>query len=161
MQRGEIRYITRPTTYGSEMYAAGRPAVIVSSQALASTAPVQQVVYLTKQPKREMPTHVIIHSTGVRSTVICEQVTTVDNECVGDLLGVCTEAEMLQIGIAIATSLGLEDFTGLQTEPEEVDEDAGEAWDEMEQELTRTKAELAASERFIGQLLDRLAAKGA
>ena len=160
MERGEIRYITKRDQYGAEMYATGRPAIIVSNPALAATAPVQQVVYLTKQPKRDLPEHVVIRSTGIRSTAICEQVTTVDNACVGDLVGVCTDEEMLQVGIAIASSLGLGDLAGIAA-PQQGHDDYDEGWEQLSRELVHANAELEACRRFIDQLLDRLAAKGA
>lgn len=106
MKRGEIYYIAHHYTVGSEM-AKGRPAVIVSADALNATAEVVEVVFLTTKPKKEMPTHVSIHSSRLPSTACCEQITTVSKSLVGDYFGRCTEEEMADIDRALMASLDL------------------------------------------------------
>lgn len=157
MERGEIRYINRPGSVGAEIYADGRPAIIVSCDSLAHRAPVQQVVFLTRAPKRDMREHVTIRSTGSISTALCEQVTTVDNSCIGDLAGICTAAEMRQIDIAIASGLGL-NFTadGSSDKCSEAEAEALRRADRAEQEVARLKAEATISDRYINNLLDRM-----
>lgn len=106
MKRGDIYYIAHRYTVGSEM-AKGRPAVIVSADALNDTAEVVEVVFLTTKPKKEMPTHVGINSTRLPSTACCEQITTVSKELVGDYFGRCTEEEMAEINRALRRSLDI------------------------------------------------------
>lgn len=107
MKRGEIYYIYNRYTVGAEIKKA-RPAVIVSNNTLNATAEVVEVVYLTTQPKRDLPTHVTVRSSGVVSTALCEQVDTVSKDLVGDLCAVCTDEEMGSINTALLVSLGIE-----------------------------------------------------
>lgn len=124
MKRGEIYYISHRNTIGSEI-AKGRPAIIVSNDALNATSDVIEVVFLTTQPKKELPCHVSINATGITSTALCEQVTTVSKTLVGDYFGRCTEGEMAEIGLAMIRSLGLIglfSYTCEDTEPVRADE---------------------------------------
>lgn len=110
MKRGEIYYVERSNSIsasGSEMYA-GRPAIIVSNEKNNANSSVFEVVYLTTQPKQDLPTHVSIRSAKRNSIALCEQVTSVSEERIGDYIGVCTDLEMQQIDIALAISLGID-----------------------------------------------------
>lgn len=110
MKRGEIYYIEKSTSYqtmGSEQYA-GRPAIVVSNEANNENSSVIEVVYLTTQPKTDLPTHVSIKSAKRNSTAICEQVTSVCVDRLGDYVGTCTDLEMQMIDIALAISLGID-----------------------------------------------------
>ena len=69
IKRGDIWYIESGYSVGSEQRA-GRPAIVVSSGTV-------EVVYLTTQPKRDLPTHVTISSLSRESTALCEQITSV------------------------------------------------------------------------------------
>ena len=106
MKRGEIYYIYHRNTIGSEI-AKARPGVIVSNDILNATSDVVEVVYLTTQPKKEMPCHAQINATGIASTVLCEQIDRVSVQLVGDYCGTCTEEEMRAIDEALLRSLGL------------------------------------------------------
>lgn len=72
-----------------------------------------EVVYLTTQPKTDLPTHCVIRSTGRISTVLCEQVHSVAVERVGNYIGQCTDKEMENIDIALMISLSLD--AGIKT----------------------------------------------
>ncbi len=74
---GDVYYIERFETCGSEQYS-DRPAVIVSNELNNRYSSTVEIVYLTTQPKEDLPTHATIYSTGRLSTVLCEQITTVD-----------------------------------------------------------------------------------
>lgn len=106
MRRGEIYYVQRRDTVGAETMKA-RPAVIVSNDKLNATSGVIEVVYLTTQPKKDMPTHATIQATGVTSTVLCEQIDHVAVQLVGDYCGTCTTEEMNAIDLALLASLDL------------------------------------------------------
>lgn len=106
MKRGEIYYIHMRPTVGAEISKA-RPAVIVSNNALNQTSDVVEVVYLTTQPKKELPTHAFINATGVESTVLCEQIDTVSTLLVGDYCATCSADEMLAIDHGLRASLDL------------------------------------------------------
>ncbi len=110
VKRGEIYYIEKSPSFaasGSEMYA-GRPAVVVSNESNNGNSSVIEVVYLTTQPKHDLPTHVVIRSAKKNSIAICEQVTSVCVDRIGDYIGTCTDLEMQQVDIALAISLGLD-----------------------------------------------------
>lgn len=109
MKRGEIYYVERSGTsnaVGSEMYS-GRPAIIVSNEKNNANSSVFEIVYLTTQPKQDLPTHIVIRSAKRNSIALCEQITSVSEDRIGDYIGVCTDAEMQQIDIALAVSLGI------------------------------------------------------
>lgn len=50
-----------------------------------------EIVYMTTQPKTDLPTHVTVRSTGRISTVLCEQVYSISTERVGTYIGECTD----------------------------------------------------------------------
>lgn len=84
IKRGEMFYISRggASYNGSEQHA-DRPAVVVSNNKNNENSNVVEVVYMTTQPKTDLPTHVTIRSTGRISTVLCEQVYSVSTERIG------------------------------------------------------------------------------
>ena len=107
IKRGEIYYIERDyKTVGSEQIA-GRPAVIVSNEKNNEASATVEVVYLTTQPKADLPTHVTIRGTGKASTALCEQITTVSTERIGSFSGICNKQEMEAIDTALLISLGI------------------------------------------------------
>ena len=79
IKRGDIFYISRYETTGSEQEG-GRPAIIVSNDICNKYSSTVSVVYLTTREKKEMPTHVTINSSKKVSTALCEQVQTVARE---------------------------------------------------------------------------------
>lgn len=105
--RGDIFYVDRFGTHvGSEQYS-GRPAVIVSNDENNKYSDTVEIVYLTTSPKKDLPTHVTINSANYQSIVLCEQVTTVSVERLGNYIGRVTRDEMFHIEIAILVSLGI------------------------------------------------------
>ena len=107
IRRGEIYFIKRGENYGCEIES-GRPAIIVSNDRLNTYSQVAEVVYLTTQPKKDLPTHVKIQSTGLTSIALCEQIHTVSHERIGDYKATCTQAEMQSIDNALLESLGID-----------------------------------------------------
>lgn len=106
MKRGEIYYIQRRDTVGTEIMKS-RPGIIVSTNGLNATAKTVEVVYLTTAPKKVLPTHVTIESTGRPSTALCEHIDYVSILLVGDYCGRCTDEEMDAIDTALMHSLSL------------------------------------------------------
>ena len=106
INRGDIFYIHREETVGSEQHS-GRPAIIVSNAECNENSSVVEIVFLTCKQKRPLPTHVKIESAGRRSTALCEQITSVDICRLGDYKGHVTDEEMRQIDTALMCSLGL------------------------------------------------------
>lgn len=113
IRRGEIFYIRRGgDVHGSEQQA-DRPAVVVSNDRNNENSNTIEVVYMTTQPKTDLPTHCTIRSTGRISTVLCEQVHSVAVERVERYIGQCTDKEMENIDIALMISLSLD--AGIKT----------------------------------------------
>ena len=106
INRGDIFYIHREETVGSEQHS-GRPAIIVSNAECNENSSVVEIVFLTCKHKRPLPTHVKIESMGRRSTALCEQITSIDVSRLGDYKGHITDEEMHQIDMALMCSLGL------------------------------------------------------
>ena len=109
IKRGKMFYISRggASYNGSEQHS-DRPAVVVSNNKNNENSNVVEIVYMTTQPKTDLPTHVTVRSTGRPSTVLCEQVYSVSTERVGTYIGECTDKEMENIDIALMISLQLD-----------------------------------------------------
>lgn len=121
MRRGEIYYIARRDTVGSELMKA-RPGVIVSNDSLNTSSPVVEVVYCTTKPKKDQPTHVEIETTGAPCVVLCEQIDSVSTALVGKRCGTCTDEEMAAIDRALLHSLGLDGCGRLDDEAQTLKE---------------------------------------
>jgi mRNA interferase MazF len=146
MKRGEIYYIDRRDTVGSEIQKAC-PAIIVSADVLNAASATVTVVYLTTQPKKEQATHVEIHSTGRQSTALCENVDCVSTMLVGSYCGTCTEGEMQRIDDALRAALGLRSEVA----------QAPTVGTESQLELVRVAAERDVYKKLYDQLLERFA----
>ena len=107
IKRGDIYYIrdTRQSV-GSEQRA-DRPAVIVSNNTNNKHSGVYEVVYMTTQPKTDLPTHFIITSALKPSTVLCEQISSVYEERIGEWIGTLTPDEMKTLDQCLAVSIGI------------------------------------------------------
>lgn len=107
VERGDIFYIYKSApTYGSEQIA-GRPGIIVSNAKNNEYSETFEVIYTTTQEKNPLPTHVTIRSTPRVSTALCEQITTVSLERLGDYIGKVSKSEMSNLETAMLISLDL------------------------------------------------------
>lgn len=109
MKRGEIYYIERSSygETGSEQRS-GRPAIIVSNDKCNEYSEVLEVVFLTTQPKNDLPTHIDIRSSTKPSVALCEQINSIAIQRFGEYIGTCSDYEMMMVDAALAISLGLE-----------------------------------------------------
>lgn len=108
MKRGQIYYIeSNHQEIGSEQRAS-RPAVIVSNDKNNENSTTVEVVYMTTQPKNDLPTHVFIRSSLRPSTVLCEQIYSVSTERLDTYIGELTDRELQELDIALSISLGLD-----------------------------------------------------
>lgn len=107
-KRGEIFYVNNGSReqVGSETKK-DRPAIIVSCDANNKHSSVLEMVFLTTQPKAELPTHVTIRSTGRVSTALCEQPTPVAVERLNNYIGKASDSEMQNIDTALLIGLGI------------------------------------------------------
>ncbi len=106
IERGDIFFIKRFRTYGSEQQS-GRPAIVVSNDVGNRYSTAIEVVYLTSQQKTPLPTHVTVYSSHRESTALCEQITSVDKTRLGEYVGHLTDEEMRAVDYALLVSLGL------------------------------------------------------
>jgi len=107
IKRGDIFYIDRFGVQTGNEQIPGRPGIVVSNDLNNKYSGTVEVVYLTTQPKAELATHVTIRSSQKVSTALCEQVTTVSVERLGDWVATCTADEMFEIDIALLKSLDI------------------------------------------------------
>lgn len=149
--RGDIYYVDAYPVVGHEQQP-GRPAVIVSNDKNNEHSSVLEMVYLTTAAKTSLPTHVTIRSAPRVSTVLCEQVHSVDTSRVKDYCGRCTEQELQAIDTALLISLGLN--MGGSPEPQPVEQEpvvpSGDA-----AELIAVKAQLDLMRQMYDELLQR------
>lgn len=157
VKRGEVYYIDkdgRNQGIGAEQWL-GRPGVIVSNDAANASSRVVEVVFLTTQPKSSLPTHVVVSSTGRSSTVLCEQITTIDVARIGNYMCTLSGDEMRRIDTALAVSLALYDYAA-ETEPEAAT--AQEKTDDLCTALVRAEAQRDAYKTLYTELLVALTA---
>lgn len=107
IKRGDIWYIESGYSTGSEQRS-GCPAVVVSNDRNNQFSSTVEVIYLTTQPKRDLPTHVTIVNLSRESTALCEQITTILTERLGTYKGRVTTEELEDIEEAILISLDVE-----------------------------------------------------
>lgn len=142
--RGDIYYVHKYSTTGHEI-ATGRPAIIISNNRLNEKLKVVEVVFLTSKPRQPAPERITINSTGKLSTVICEQITSVDKACLGNPLGACTPEEMKRLDKALLASLALDDYA-----------DSRMSDDQVLLRLTDIKAERDVYKKMYDDLFERM-----
>ena len=109
IRRGDVYYITRSyQESGSEQYA-GRPAVVVSNDLNNAHCDVIDVVYLTTQPKADLPTHCMIRISDRPSTVLCEHIHSVYTDRISEYITTLTPQEMREISDCVRIALDLQD----------------------------------------------------
>ena len=111
--RGEIYYVKSFPTCGHEQRS-GRPAIIVSSNDINAHSEVVEVCYLTLKEKPNFSTHIFIdRGPCINSTVLCEQITSVATDRIGDFM--CRIPEHLEEALdeALKVSLHLPDTSKL------------------------------------------------
>ena len=157
IKRGDIYWIAQSQyryTVGS-VQRPGRPGIVVSNDTNNACSRTIEIVYLTGQPKTELPTHCTINSTGMTSTALCEQISTVSTEQVRELCGRCTAEEMAEVERCIAISLGLKETT--ESEPTTGETDARITG--LERDLAEAQVREAMLQKMYNDLLTRAMAK--
>lgn len=171
MKRGEIYYIkSNYSETGYEMKG-DRPAVIVSNDKNNERSGCLEVVFLTTKPKRPLPTHVLVREDTARpSTVLCEQITSVDIGRFSDYMGTLTDEEMRAVDKALAVSIGLpvpgeddELLIGLPVTQDEADQyeedqapDVALYIEELETDCRKLETELAVYKQLYESLLEKV-----
>ena len=109
INRGEVFYITsKYDTVGSEQRS-GRPAVVVSNNLNNEHSECIEICYLTLQDKKPLPTHVKVdRGQCINSTILCEQITTISKERIGDFMCRLPDDIMDAVDKALTISLGID-----------------------------------------------------
>ncbi len=108
IHRGEIWHINegQTTSTGCEMWS-NRPAIIISNDVTCSKANFVEVVYLTTQFKKPLPTHICVQSGNRQAIALCEQIFPVDKTRIGFYIGKINDDEMKEVEKALLFSLGI------------------------------------------------------
>jgi mRNA interferase MazF len=104
--RGDIFFVSPGGNYCGSEQKPNRPAIVVSNDLANKHSPNVEMVFLTSQEKKPLPTHVEVIA-KVPSTALCENIQTVSKERLGDFLKSCTTTEMKKIDEALLISLGM------------------------------------------------------
>lgn len=151
IERGDIFYINKAGyTYGSEQQP-GRPGIIVSNNQNNQSASTVEVVYCTTKEKPSLPTHMTVLSTKYESTVLCEQITTVSVDRLGNYIGKCNEEEMKQIDLCLLKSLSL-NVGNVMNEKAEPNEPSAS----LNSEVIELRIERDIYKRMYESVMDRL-----
>lgn len=130
IRRGDIFYISGGKTYAGygRQSDSGRPAIIVSNDAMNKTADYVEVVYLTTQEKKPLPTHCEIICKQ-KSTAMCETIYTVNKDRVGDYVKSLTSQELAALNECLMHSIGLSYISDFS---EPYDKDYADLQDEID-----------------------------
>ncbi len=110
IKRGDIFYADLSPAVGSEQGGI-RPVIVVQNNVGNYYSPTVIVAVLTSKSKKKLPTHISIRSgegnIAVDSTVLLEQLRTIDKFRLQKYIGSITNETMNQIDRAMLVSLGL------------------------------------------------------
>lgn len=126
MNKGEIYYISKSALDDRDSFVItpGRPAIVVSAGNINSIQNTVSIVYLTSKPKQESPAHFVMRCKGVTSTVLCEEIVTIDKSRVGKYIDKLTDSEISKLDSCLRYALDIspieyveaDDITELQTQ---------------------------------------------
>lgn len=139
--RGDIYYIKK-SVYAPVDDGAGRPAVVVSSDSINKSNNAISVVYLAKEDKTALCTHVSVDCKGA-AVALCEQVHNIPKTRIGDFIKRCTDAEMKKIGVALEVALALNGRGGVWLEQTaETTQPDADALRQLESKIAERDAQL-------------------
>lgn len=144
--RGDIFFVRKDGKTTGVEQEAGRPAVIVSNEKCNQHAHFVEIVYLTTQDKKRLPTHVEVLC-KVPSTALCEQIFSVSKDRLGEYIRCCTNAEMDAIDEALMISLDLDCYLDNNTQ-----QAADPKKDASSEEVKKLKEELKIKQDQIADL---------
>ncbi|EGT3618108.1 type II toxin-antitoxin system PemK/MazF family toxin [Clostridium perfringens] len=113
--RGDIFYADLPEKKGSEQNGL-RPVVIIQNNLGNKYGRTLIVAPITSRDKKDLPVHSEIYNNSLEkdSTILLEQVTTIDKNKVKEFVGHLTRNELKKLNIALARSVGLMDLNSLE-----------------------------------------------
>lgn len=104
--RGDIFFVSPGGNYCGSEQKPNRPGIVVSNDLANKHSPNVEMVFLTSQEKKSLPTHVEVIA-KVPSIALCENIQTVSKERLSDFIKSCTATEMKKIDEALLVSLGM------------------------------------------------------
>ena len=114
IKRGDIYYADLSPAVGSEQGGI-RPVLIVQNNVGNYHSPTVIIAVLTSKTKKKLPTHICIHSgegnVTMDSTVLLEQLITIDKFRLQKYVGTVSQEVMDQVDRAMLVSLGLKQIT--------------------------------------------------
>ena len=123
------------------------PAIVVSNNISNNMSKSVTVVWLSQHPEQDAPTHVPVVCKTL-STAMCEKVSTVNKNRIGNLIRSCTDEEMQQIDNALVLALGLGLYDESLYKP-----DSGNIHDELKEELIASlEKDLAEANAIIDEM---------
>lgn len=159
VKRGDIYYIVNNYQEEGSEQRAGRPAVVVSNDKGNQHSNVIEVVYLTTQPKTDLPTHIDIKSANRPSIALCERISSVSKERLGNYIGTCTKYELEMLNAGMMISLGIDiPIQKVIVQPQEKREEPIKAMpqEKPSEELIKAIAERDMFERLYREMLEKL-----
>lgn len=110
-KRGEVYFCNLDGNFGAEQSGC-RPCVVIQNNVGSKFAPTLIIAPLTSRLKKPLPTHVTVPKGELdaekESTILCEQIRTIDKKRVKSYVGTCSAATVEALNVAIKVSLGLE-----------------------------------------------------
>ncbi len=108
VKRGELYYAQLPINVGCEQ-SGKRPVVIIQNDKGNEHSPTTIVALITSQNKKYLPTHVVISNRALpyNSTIMAEQVRTIDKSRLGKIIGRISNEEMNYLDKALKASMHL------------------------------------------------------
>ena len=137
--RGDVFYVVKGNEIGNEQQA-GRPAVIVSNDLGNEHSNNVTVVYLTTKPQTKLPTPTKVTTTSEVSIALCEGVTTISKDRIGQFICSLKDSEMEKIDECLRVALNLDGPLPFTPDSEEFN-DTPNGHTDMEIELIKTQTE--------------------
>lgn len=110
-KRGQVWWADIQCSSTSSIQSGTRPVLIVSNDKCNSHSTVLTVVPLTTQDKTELPTHLKVKNPkNIITTILCEQITSIDTYCLKDYMGTFEEVVMNEVMDKIKIQLGLKEL---------------------------------------------------
>lgn len=111
INRGQILWVDLPQAKGS-VQSGRRPVIVISNNKANKFSPVLLVAPLTSRPKKSLPTHASVSCDEIRgiykdSTVLCEQLFTIDKNSIIDVVGCVSSDTLTKVNRALSVSLAL------------------------------------------------------
>lgn len=107
VKRGQVYYADLSPVVGSEQGGL-RPVLVVSNDMGNKHSPAITVCPLTTQVKKPLPTHITLtYSKMCGSTVLCEQIRTIDKTRLRGYFGELTASQMARVNKALQIQLNL------------------------------------------------------